>query len=285
MFFWRFAAKDQWTPTERLVFPPELGKDLADKVVRPEDVTYEEARRYLDVTEAEFRELMARGFDNGIESEFKYLFAMHETNRRIAPAVMAWGRKVFGEMPDLLLLERMVDIACHDALRESELVTDHLRAPPERIARFSRVVTEAYKSADRALGEYMAAFGDANVVVVSDHGFALEVGEAAHLRSYNHAYGPDGIFVAAGPAFRPGRVEGLGILDLLPLLLYLKGLPVAEDLPGRLPVEVFAPEFAAIQKRTRIPSFGLRESTGAWAGPAEMDAEILERLRALGYVQ
>ena len=169
--------------------------------------------------------------------------------------------------------ERVVDIACHDALLTSELVRDHLKASPEAMKRFSRVVTEAYKSADRALGEYMAAFGEANVIVVSDHGFTLEAGAAPHLRSYNH------------PAFRAGRVEGLSIFDLLPLLLHLKGFPLAEDLPGRVPREVLSDLALARAEVTPIPGYGVRRSTGAWSLPAQMDEEMLERLRALGYLQ
>lgn len=286
-FFWRFAVRGQSSPAVRLVFPPELSPTVEAQVVRPDDVTYEEGRRFLDVTAEEFEAIRTRGFfDGGVESEFKYLFAMHETNRRVVPVVMAWGKKTFGEVPDLLLLERVVDIACHDALWTSELVTNHLKAPPEERKRFSRVVTEAYKSADRALGEYLALFGgEANVIVVSDHGFTLEVGAAPHLRSYNHSRGPDGIFLAKGPAFRPGRVEGLSIFDLLPLLLRLQGFPQAEDLPGRVPREILSDQALARVEGSRIPSYGVRRSTGAWSLPEEMDEEMLERLRALGYLQ
>jgi hypothetical protein len=285
MYFWRFAAKDQWTPTARLVYPDELGGLLSGKVMRPDEVTHEQARPFMDVSADEFRALMDAGYDGHVRTEFKYLYSMHETNRRIAPELLAWGRKTFGAPPDILLLERIVDIACHDALHFSELVEDHLGASPEDLRRFSRLVSEAYKRADRALGELVSSLPEANVIVVSDHGFGLEDGDSTQAPSYDHRSAPAGIFIAAGPAFRPGRVDGLGILDLLPLLLYLKGFPQADDLPGQARLEVFRDGFRKNERLERIATYGTRQGTGAWSGPPAMDEEILERLRALGYVQ
>jgi hypothetical protein len=253
--------------------------------MRPDEVDYDAARRFMEISPVEFEAMRTAAFDGHVRTEFRYLYSMLETNRRVAPLLMEWSRRQYGRIADLLMIERAVDIACHDALRPSELVTDHLGASAEDQRRFGRVVSEAYRSADRVLGELLQAFGDANVLVLSDHGFALEESSVPPYRRYNHGSAPDGIFVAAGPAFGRGSVEGLSVFDILPLLLYLKGFPLAEDLPGRLPLEVFNEKFRRQQGVTRIASYGTRERSGAWSGPATMDDEMLERLRALGYVK
>jgi predicted AlkP superfamily phosphohydrolase/phosphomutase len=51
----------------------------------------------------------------------------------------------------------------------------------------------------------------------------------------------EGLFVATGPDFTTGRIEGLSILDLAPTLLHLHGCPVPEDMDGTVRSEVFAP--------------------------------------------
>jgi hypothetical protein len=92
--------------------------------------------------------------------------------------------------------------------------------------------------------------------------------------------------MAAGPAFRPGRVGGLSVLDILPLLLFLKEFPQAEDFDGHLPAQALDPALLASKPPRRIASYGTR--TGPItpiAGSSAVDAEMLERLRALGYLK
>jgi hypothetical protein len=217
------------------------------------------------------------------ESEFRYFYSLAETERQLGLFLI--GKEKAAKPPhDLLLLSRLVDMVCHTALQYSELVADHLDAEPVALRKYARAVSEAYRRSDRMLGELMAAFGEGNVVVLSDHGFVLEAGRAGALK-YNHVTGPAGIFVAAGPAFRSGRVDGLGVLDVLPLLLHLKGLPVADDLPGHLHKEIFSEAFSDAHGLRRVPSYRtLGGARGVAASSPETNREMLERLRALGYV-
>lgn len=278
--YYRAAARGTRPEARRLTYPPELHAEVLPLVMTPEQVGYEEARRFMDVTPEEYAAMRARPFQGKtVESEFPHLYSMFETDRRIALHLIERSRRQFGAPSSLLVLLRIVDIACHSALRESELVANHLDAPPEDIRRFSRVVSEAYRSADRALGEMMQAMGEANVVVVSDHGFQREGS------LYHHTRAPAGIFLAQGPAFRPGPAPDLGLYDVLPLLAALEGLPVAEDLRGRVPEEVFAPGFLASRPVRRVATYGRRRDLTVAQGSAEADEEMLERLRALGYIQ
>jgi predicted AlkP superfamily phosphohydrolase/phosphomutase len=101
---------------------------------------------------------------------------------------------------------------------------------------------------------------------------------------------PEGIFIARGPGVRQGvQLPELSILDVAPLLLYSLGLPVPEDVEGRVPTEALEP--AALRARpieTVTPSEAAAEPFQAQPGPVldeETEAEILRRLRALGYVE
>jgi predicted AlkP superfamily phosphohydrolase/phosphomutase len=97
----------------------------------------------------------------------------------------------------------------------------------------------------------------------------------------------EGVFVASGPGIRGGADVGeLSIVDVAPLLLHRLGLPVPNDMAGRVPVEVLERE----ELRRRPPA-----RVAAAAAPAVADADValdgderaalLGRLRALGYVE
>lgn len=286
MYFWRFAARGQWTPAERVTWPEDLAPRLTPLVMRPEEVTWERARGWLDTSPEEYAAMVGARFrGKTAQGEFRYLYSMFETNRRLALALLEHGRETLGRPPDTMVLERAVDIACHAALRESELVPPHPGSNEADRRRFGHLVSETYRTVDRALGEMVAAFGEGNVIVVSDHGFTLHGSPDDPASTYHHGSGPDGVFLASGPAFRPGRVEGLTVYDVLPLLLYLKGFPVAEDLPGHVPLEAFAEGFRAGRPVRTVATFGGRETEAGGAGDPTVDGEVLERLRALGYVE
>jgi hypothetical protein len=276
---------DDPAAADRLAYPPDLYPRIAPLFVRPEQVALAEARRYMQVTPEQFAEMrrIAGTRAESILSEFSYFVSMFESNRRVALDLLARGRSELGTTPDLLLLFRLVDKTCHTSLHQSELVGDHLGASPEELRRFGGVVSEAYRAVDRALGELVAACGECNVVVLSDHGFRLE--DVSGRRKYSHMTAPDGIFAAAGPDFAAGRFDGLSVVDMLPLWAYLKGLPVADDLAGRLPAEVLRPATLESRPPSRGPSYGASRASEGGSDSPDVDEEMLERLRALGYLK
>jgi predicted AlkP superfamily phosphohydrolase/phosphomutase len=285
--YWREAARGAAPEDSALTYPEELEREIQPLIVSPDDVTYEQARPFLDVSRPEFEAMKARAFRGKmIESEFPYLFSMFETTRRIALQQVESTRRRYGAPADLMVLFRIVDIASHSALRYSELVDDHLGAPDEDLRRFGGTVTEAYRSVDRAVGELQSAMGDVNVVVVSDHGFQLEAEGAARTPVYHHMSGPPGVFLAAGPAFRRGQVAGLSIFEVFPLLAAVRGFPVADDLPARPPTRVLDPQYLASVPIRRVASYGRRRGSPPVAGSGtSSDDAALERLRSLGYIQ
>ena len=100
---------------------------------------------------------------------------------------------------------------------------------------------------------------------------------------------PVGVFGARGPAIRPGLVANeLSILDIAPTVLYSLGLPVPDELQGRVPVEIY--QEAVLKqhpvKKTAAGTGG-QGSTGSTPVPGELEDEetVLERLRELGYIE
>jgi predicted AlkP superfamily phosphohydrolase/phosphomutase len=147
-------------------------------------------------------------------------------------------------------------------------------------------IPERYRAFDRFLGELRTRLGpEAAIVVVSDHGHSPTV---LHQDYYSqHRHGPPGIFVAAGGPLR--RSVGLdstaSIYDVFPTVLYLLGLPIPEDAPGRLLESAIEPGALAASPPRRIGTYEGRWPALFTTDPGSgLEAEELEKLRALGYL-
>ena len=144
---------------------------------------------------------------------------------------------------------------------------------------------------DDFLGEVRQQVGEqANIVVLSDHGFGSATGhytirdeELATVLSGNHRH--DGVLLAAGPDIRQGVFEGITTMEVAPLLLTLLDLPLSRELPGRVPEEILHTGFSERRPVRTVPSYGI-EWTFVDATPADenVDERALEQLKALGYV-
>jgi predicted AlkP superfamily phosphohydrolase/phosphomutase len=155
-----------------------------------------------------------------------------------------------------------------------------------------RVVSQVWLREDVFAGPTMALAPDVTVQLADGGQVSiLASDEPVKLRSeVRGAHRMEGILVANGPQLRAGETLGpLSILDVAPLLLHSLDLPIPEDMEGSVPVGALKPE--ALQANP-VRKEGLsREAampSDSWAGPAmdeEDEAEMLRRLRALGYVE
>lgn len=124
-----------------------------------------------------------------------------------------------------------------------------------------------------------------------DDGAAVSIVRSDTLwRRRPHAHGNhdwQGVFLACGPDIRTGaRLEELSIVDVAPLILYSLGVPIPDDLDGRLPTDAFVP--GRLRRRPPVTAPAAPEPAAAAAGVTydpEEEATILNRLRALGYVE
>lgn len=98
---------------------------------------------------------------------------------------------------------------------------------------------------------------------------------------------PAGVFMALGPGIQPGvRMEPITLLDIAPTALYALGLPVPEDLEGRVAQQAFKSEYLAQRPIALGPP--TVPPGGAAPVPAkeeEPDEQVMMRLKALGYIE
>ena len=158
---------------------------------------------------------------------------------------------------------------------------------PEEAAVLGPVVERAHRQVDRWLGELVAAAGpDTNIVVLSDHGMTTTVPVSTRDKPEPEtgSHHRSGLLLMAGPDLRPGvRIRGASVYDVTPTVLHLLGLPVPEDLPGRVLAEALA-EPTRARPLARIARFAPRPEEDRTPIASEGDADVLEGLRALGYV-
>jgi tetratricopeptide (TPR) repeat protein len=160
---------------------------------------------------------------------------------------------------------------------------------------YQHVVTGIYRLHDLFLERLVQLAGpDAAVMVVSDHGF-----QSDHLRpkftprvpaGITVWHRPQGVFAAAGPGFKTDElVFGARLLDVAPTVLHWFGLPVGDDMEGRVLEEAFDPAAEPGGKRRAVARIPTHEPPGgqkrARAGFGEAaDKALLEQFVALGYI-
>jgi len=110
-------------------------------------------------------------------------------------------------------------------------------------------------------------------------------GAVGGLSRLSGTHGPQesGLFLAAGPDIARGAtLDGIGVHDMAPTLLYALGQPAAEDMAGKAWTALFTAEFRAAHPPRTIRSWGPpREGR---VESSQHDAEMLRQLRALGYL-
>lgn len=93
----------------------------------------------------------------------------------------------------------------------------------------------------------------------------------------------EGILVMAGNPVEPrATLEDPSVLDIAPTILHVLGLPVAEDLDGRVIREGLDVEWAADHPVQTVSTYG--ETDGLLETPEKPTEELLEKLRSLGYL-
>jgi tetratricopeptide (TPR) repeat protein len=157
---------------------------------------------------------------------------------------------------------------------------------------FNYCLEGGYCYHDMMLGTLLRLAGDeTTVILMSDHGFHPD-----HLRPSGIPREPTGpavehrqfgIFVAKGPGIKKDeRIYGANLLDICPTILHLFGLPVGEDMDGKVLLDIYEEKPADIQ---RIPSWDEVEGDHGMHPPdkqisAADSKAAIQQLVALGYI-
>lgn len=125
---------------------------------------------------------------------------------------------------------------------------------------------------------------------LSDGGFVSILPSDAVIKPRSEVTGthrPNGVFAAMGPGIRRGHsAEPLSILDVAPLALYSLGLPIPEDLEGRVAEEILDPShLQAHPIEQGAPTVAPAGGPKGAAADAEVQDEVLKQLQALGYME
>ncbi len=106
------------------------------------------------------------------------------------------------------------------------------------------------------------------------------------VNSGSHGQEDAGIFGVLGPGVQAGELSvPVRSVDTTPTVLWLMGLPTAQDLDGRPIEEVLTPEELRERPVTTVPTF--EDGVRPWATPERKDltSEESERLKSLGYIE
>ena len=147
-------------------------------------------------------------------------------------------------------------------------------------------IPKLHRDFDRFLGQLLAEVEPGTVVIVaSDHGHSPTI---VHSLYTQHRHGPPGILLMRGGPVKRGLVlQDADIYDIFPTVLYLLGLPVPEDVSGKVLVEALDPGFVRLHPLRTVPSYeglGLSPGLPGASRSGEMNELEIEKLRALGYI-
>jgi predicted AlkP superfamily phosphohydrolase/phosphomutase len=187
--------------------------------------------------------------------------------------------------PDLLMvLLPGVDRICHvlwGALEPPEIYRNPPAMTAEEREASAGALHRYYEYADALIGRLMQAYGpDDLVVVVSDHGFEAGRSLAGVTGVHSTRKALLGVIFASGRGIRlPLEKQPVSVNDVTPTILAWLGLPVGADMDGRVA------SFLADAEVERIASHDAAPIERLSHVPSGAEGEILQQLRALGYLE
>jgi Flp pilus assembly protein TadD len=157
--------------------------------------------------------------------------------------------------------------------------------------RYRDTLAAAYRHQDALLGELLDRVPAGTVtIVLSDHGFQNGEERPADLPpdiegrpgEWHRAYG---IFVIHGPGIAAGRIDTVSLYDIAPTVLHLLGLPAGADMRGSVLAAARSARPAAPAQIASWEAIGSQKAPAGDAPASSYDAEVIARLRSLGYIQ
>ena len=144
-----------------------------------------------------------------------------------------------------------------------------------------KALEDYYIFTDQLIDLLIESYGpDDLVMVISDHGFQAHVSMMLLTGGHEDKRALDGVLYARGYGIKKGEPAGsASIFNLAPSILAWLGLPVADDM-------VMGPaDFVGVEEPLRIASYEGMEIERLDRGASGNEEEIVEHLRALGYLE
>lgn len=267
---------------EGLVRPASLTAELAALTVDWRDVPRELLQRLIpSATAAQLDDL-----DHRYLREMRVVLAGDLTYLATAKHLAASGQY------DLFAVYlRGLDLMCHKFWRYMDPGDGQPAAAADQ-ALFGEAVPNYLRLLDDWLGELVALFpADANLVVVSDHGFyGPRRDRSGTIRKGVAEHRPDGALIVRSKLYQPDtRFDRTFVLNVGPTLLALMGLPPSQEMPGRVMRDNLTPDGLAYVEHLEQHRIGSYAALAPAPPPnvaddPELDAAVKKQLRSLGYV-
>lgn len=182
-----------------------------------------------------------------------------------------------------------IDHFCHTAMRFHP--PQRKGIPDKEYEKYSNVVEAGYLFHDMMLERTLSMVDDdTTVIIVSDHGFHSD-----HLRPKYfikepafpaQEHSPYGIVAMRGPGIKKGEeIFGSSVLDITPTVLHLYGMPIGENMEGKVLYQAFEnptkaktiPDWEKVKGECGQHHQDLQEDP--WAAQ-----EAMQQLIELGYI-
>ncbi len=257
-------------------YPEELLGEIQPLKVTPESVDAGLVRSFYDPEKTAKLGKDARECVEG----FVWSLASDETYRRI-------GARLYREKPvDLFALYfGGIDVVSHRFWKFSWPQAEPYGADPTEVEALNGVIPAYYAYVDRILGEYLAAMDErTTLIVLSDHGFKPVLVPGKPTTSGHHRL--EGILALYGKGVARGAViEGATLLDILPTVFALLDEPISRELSGKVLAEAFQLPTSERLHLTYVDAYPPMPERGSAAAGDAVDANVLERLKSLGYIR
>ena len=285
------AAIERSTLDARDTQPSELLAEVRGLVERPNEIDRDEVKRFLNLTD-EFidRRFLAANYTMGRHlPEFKFAYQSDRSTWKIAHALIS-QKPVDLAAVYFTGIDTVSHLYWHFAFPET---LAGRAVAQQKVDRLSEVIPLYYELMDRYIGDLLEIAGEGTtVMVLSDHGFGptgrLPWSGGHGTLTPGAPIAPPGMLILSGPGIAGGGIElsHAQVIDITPTLLALLGLPAGEDMPGQALVDAFADrKDAAIARVASWENLGVPRGRIEVPADPEGDAERLERLRALGYIE
>ncbi|HXV65408.1 MAG TPA: tetratricopeptide repeat protein [Vicinamibacteria bacterium] len=296
--FHGFGATARDGDDGKKTYPASLFETVSLLVPPEQQITADYARRFIHIDAETYSNVMFSPARHTRHNPFNpiHLFQQYAVT---AEGYTAIAEELLEERPfDLFMVYyEQVDSLSHLFMKYAPPKLEWIETEPYE--RFRDVVTEWYKHQDALLGRLLARIDleKTAVFVLSDHGFKsgerrIRSEEVVDVRKAHLDHEPKGIFIAAGPKLRKGvQVDGASVLDVTPTVLHYLGLPVAQDMDGKVLDTIFEDEFLGEHPIRYIASYEAgsetergREAANEPTNDSPVE-ENLDQLRALGYLE
>ena len=183
-----------------------------------------------------------------------------------------------------------IDHFCHGFMKYYPPRRPHI--PMRDYELYKDVVNSGCRYHDMMLGTLLKMAGeDTTIILVSDHGFHPDHNrpKAIPMEPAGPAveHSPFGIIVMNGPGIKKDdSIFGASLLDITPTILSLYGLPIAEDMDGKVLVNALeqTPEIDTIKSWENIKGADGSHPEGLQINEEDARAE-LQQLIELGYIE